>query len=62
MKLLCLHNWSKWSDPIVTYSSYKQQWRFCEHCNKAQFRTLHWDKQTALSDILNAIKKIKEDK
>lgn len=57
----CWHKWLPWSDPIQTYSSgHKQQWRVCAHCNKAQFRTLWWDKQSSVSDIHKAITKVKE--
>lgn len=56
----CWHKWSRWSDPIQTYDGNKQQWRVCEHCNKAQFRTLGWDKLTDLSHILDALKRMKE--
>lgn len=56
----CWHKWSKWSDPVQTYSmGTKQQWKVCEHCNKVAFRNLRWDKITNLSDILAAIKSVK---
>lgn len=59
MKLFCIHKWSKWSNPIDTYNSgKKQQWRVCEHCNKATFRTLRWDEQTTLTAIIDAIRSI----
>lgn len=60
MRLFHFHDWSKWTDPITTYCSNKQQWRVCEHCNKAQFRTLWWDKQTPLASILSALKELRE--
>lgn len=57
------HTYGKWSDPIPTYNpGYKQQWRVCTKCNKAQFRTLHWDKQVALPTVLSAIAAVKEKK
>lgn len=49
------HQWTPWSDPIVTHSGNKQQWRVCTHCNKAQFRTLAWDKQAAVADVTRAV-------
>lgn len=56
---LCFHKWSRWSDPVQTYNhGHKQQWRVCEHCNKAQFRTLRWDNQTMLTSVLDAIKSL----
>ena len=55
----CFHKWSKWSDPVATYNTgHKQQWRVCEHCNKAQHTTLRWDHQTSLTAILAAITSI----
>lgn len=54
--LFCSHRWLQWSDPVETYSGYKQQWRVCSCCNKAQFRTLRWDKQTALSQVVKSVK------
>lgn len=57
----CWHKWSRWSDPIHTRNSgHKQQWRTCEHCNKAQFRTLRWDYQSALDAILKAIRSVQK--
>ena len=54
---LHFHKYSKWSDPINTYDSgHKQQRRVCEVCNKAQFRAMRWDKQSALVIILESIK------
>lgn len=53
----CWHKYGKWSDPIQTHNSgHKQQWRVCQHCNKAQFRTLRWDTQSYLRDVLDALK------
>lgn len=61
MNLFCIHKWSKWSNPIGTSNGgKKQQWRVCEHCNKAKFRTLRWDEQTILSAIIGAIRSIKK--
>lgn len=58
----CSHKYSKWSDPVQTYNGgYKQQWRACIHCNKAQFRTLLWDKQTSIVAIQNALDRIKKE-
>lgn len=55
----CWHKWSRWADPVQTYNSgRKQQWRVCEKCNKATFRTLWWDHQTDLTAALNSIKRI----
>lgn len=55
------HKWSKWSDPISTYcSAGKQQWRVCTKCNKADFKTLRWDKQSRLKDVLTATKQVQE--
>jgi hypothetical protein len=60
-KRLCFHRWLRWSDPVLTSNSgHKQQWRVCEHCNKAQFRTLWWDKQTALEFVRAAIASTRE--
>ena len=51
---LCLY--SKWGTPINTYETgHKQQWRSCVVCNKAQFRTLQWDKQAMLQSVLNSL-------
>ena len=50
------HDWGKWSNPIDTYNSgHKQQWRVCENCGKAVFRTLKWDKQSNTTDVINAL-------
>ena len=54
--MFCLHKWSKWSNPVETYNTgHKQQWRVCEKCNKAEFRTLGWDKQTSISSVETAV-------
>jgi len=54
--MMCIfHKWSKWSQPIVTYNSNKQQWRVCTECNKAMFRTLRWDKQADISKVNQVI-------
>lgn len=55
------HNWLRWSNPVQTYDGNKQQWRVCEYCNKAQFRTLRWDRQTPLQSVLTAIKETVDD-
>lgn len=53
----CWHSWARWSDPVDTYNTgHKQQWRVCQHCNKAQFHTLLWDKQTSVGEVLKAVK------
>lgn len=52
----CFHRWTPWSDPVQTYEGgYKQQWRVCQHCNKATFRTLRWDKQTSITVVGAAV-------
>lgn len=53
------HQWTQWSDPVQTGAAYKQQWRVCTHCNKAQFRTLRWDHQTSLHSVLEAIRAVR---
>ena len=46
------HKWTPWSDPVQTLNGgHKQQWRVCQHCNKAVFRTLSWDKQTTITAV-----------
>ena len=57
--LFHMHKWSKWADPVQTYSGHKQQWRVCIHCNHASFRTLFWDKQTHLGAIIESLKKMR---
>jgi hypothetical protein len=52
--------YSKWSQPVETYNTHKQQWRVCNHCNRAQFRTLGWDRQAPLTAILAALNALKE--
>jgi hypothetical protein len=55
------HDWNKWSDPIPTFDSgRKQQWKTCKVCNKAKFRTLWWDSQSSVSNILEALRKAQE--
>lgn len=52
------HKWRPWSDPIPTLNTgHKQQWRSCQICNKAQFRTLDWDKQSNPTDVIAALEK-----
>jgi hypothetical protein len=52
-----LHKWLPWSDPVATYNSgHKQQWRVCEKCNKAQKRTMWWDHQTSVGQVVFAVK------
>lgn len=55
----CRHKWSNWADPVTTYTGHLQQWRYCEHCNKFDFRTLGWHNQTGLSNILQSIVKLR---
>jgi hypothetical protein len=64
----CWHKWSKWSRPIVVYNAHKQQWRSCIKCEKAQFRTLGYDKfadvkevNKSLDEIAAAIDRLKEE-
>lgn len=57
----CFHKWLPWSDPIQSGNSgHKQQWRVCKHCNKAQFRTLFWDKQSSIQAVIAALNKTRE--
>lgn len=59
MMCVLFHKWSKWSRPINTYAGgNKQQWRVCETCGKAVFRTIRWDKQSTISDINAAIDEV----
>lgn len=45
--------WAPWADPVQTYNGgHKQQWSVCVVCNKARFRTLWWDKQTAIGSVV----------
>jgi len=54
-----IHKYTKWSEVIETYSNgHKQQWRVCKICNKADFRTLGWDKQTEIQKVVKAINEI----
>lgn len=54
-----IHKYSKWSDPVETYNSgNKQQWRCCTVCNKADFSTLWWDRQTSLVTVLAALRSV----
>lgn len=59
---LCWHKWSKWSDPVQTYRGNLQQWAVCKKCNKCRFRNLGWHQQTAMTEILQAIAKVKGEK
>ena len=61
-RLFHFHDWMKWTDPIQSGNSgHKQQWRVCAVCNKAQFRTLWWDKQTPLGQIISALKLVRAE-
>jgi hypothetical protein len=60
--MICIHKWMRWSDPIKTYESNKQQWRVCKNCNKAEFRTLAYDKQPSISDVIEAVKQSRGEK
>ena len=52
-----IHKYSKWSEVIETHNSgHKQQWRVCTTCNKADFRTLWWDSQTNIREIIRVIR------
>lgn len=62
MKFLGIHfhKWSAWSNPVPTYNGgHKQQWRVCTTCNYAKFRTLKWDHQTSVKNILDAVAEVK---
>jgi hypothetical protein len=59
------HDWSKWSDPVRAsvhgvFGYRKQQWKICKVCNKVKFRTLWWDGESNLGDVLEALRKVKE--
>jgi len=61
MKFHFFHDWNEWSDPIPTFSSCnKQQWTTCKVCNKAKFRTLWYDHTSSISNILEALKKVRD--
>lgn len=56
---LCWHKWSNWSDPVMTRGLYKQQWRCCKKCNKADFTTLRLD-DSALHHVLSSLASIRQ--
>lgn len=59
--MICFHEYLPWSDPIQPYQGgYKQQWTVCKECNKAKHRTLGWDKQSVLSDVINALNQTRD--
>lgn len=50
------HKYNAWSAPVEAYSGRLQQWRKCEVCNRADFRTLLWHQQTSLACVLAALR------
>lgn len=47
-----IHNWSKWSRPMDSYTNHKVQWRECKDCGKAQHRQLGYDQQ-CITRVIN---------
>ena len=58
---MCLiHKWTKWSMPIAVYDNVKQQWKECEKCGKADFRTLPYDKSSSLIDVHKSLNSVNQ--
>lgn len=58
---LCFHEWTVWSDPIVSFTGRKQQWRCCTKCNKANFRSLRWDNQSDIKQVIEKLNAVREN-